>query len=68
MIRTVSGCVGCGLVPCMHCKAKELICDECGSEAEVLYYGKDDDQLCEECFLTECLENAKTVDPYEDGE
>jgi hypothetical protein len=52
MTKEVSGCVGCGLSPCYHCKGLEITCDECGSEIDSYYeiYDVDGEELCEECL------------------
>ena len=51
MVRQVNNCVGCEV--CMQCGADhqiELVCDECGFEADKLYE-YDNEQMCENCLL-----------------
>ena len=53
MIKVENECVDCGL-PCMHesCPnyaVTRLYCDECGDEADILYWFEDE-QLCLDCI------------------
>ena len=56
MVRTESGCVGCGLpcwgVACPHYKVFVLECDRCHSEVDELYE-VDGEDLCEDCLKDE---------------
>ena len=48
---TESGCVGCGVKPCMNCPDIEITihcCDRCEDDSYVLYK-VDDEELCEDC-------------------
>lgn len=61
MIRQVDGCKGCGMSPCYHCVSYELECDCCGADELDELYWLDDEQVCKECFIAGCLENAEKV-------
>lgn len=48
MIRRVSNCVDCGLGDCRSCTSLEYICDNCGSEDTLYYYGNL--EACSNCI------------------
>ena len=60
MIKEVSTCVGCGIAPCQHCRGTVYVCDCCEEEVDELFWS-DDEQLCKDCFLEVCLDNAEKV-------
>lgn len=60
-VKVISGCVGCGLHPCYHCKATVLECDKCGAECDELFE-LDSEDVCEDCFdeyMNELKENSR---------
>ena len=64
MIKVESDCYDCGL-PCLyescpHYKVVRCICDQCGSEEDVLYWW-DEQQLCLDCIELE----LERVDIYD---
>lgn len=59
-IEYEDNCVGCGIVPCNHCKKLVMYCDHCGEAFDELFWFGDD-QICEECYRDESINNAKKV-------
>lgn len=62
MIRTIDGCVGCGLSSCRYCKEIEFVCDSCEEVVDSLYW-LDDEQVCEKCWKEFAFLDADKVKP-----